>query len=175
MFGRCSNRSSRNCCDRNRPRESPVQTTALHSPGDGQRGHDGFMVAGKIRFRSQDLKPGLAQRASVYEGLTRYTREWFFEPGGRLRLVEKIPVRQARVFKWMIHTHRIHPITSRGNTRLAHLGGRVLHNALDGFRGPHAPCLGVSQRPGQPRLPSPRVRDRQSRARGRGGVRASVK
>ncbi len=54
------------------------------------------------------------QLAPVYEGLDSYTREWFFEPVGPMRLVDTIKARAPHRFTWLFHTYRVHPITAKG-------------------------------------------------------------
>ena len=51
------------------------------------------------------------QLAPAYEGLESYTREWFFEPDGRMRLVDTIKSREPHRFTWLFQTYRCHPIT----------------------------------------------------------------
>jgi len=48
-------------------------------------------------------------------GLTNYTREFFFEPDGRIRLVDKIASSQPHRFTWLFHTYKSHPITRKGD------------------------------------------------------------
>ncbi len=48
-------------------------------------------------------------------GLTSYTREFFFESDGRLRLVDTIAARQPHRFTWLFHTFKSHPMTATGD------------------------------------------------------------
>ncbi len=73
----------------------------------------------RIEEAALDTRTGVGyvrmQLAPVYEGLTSYTREWFFEPDGRMRIVEKVASSEANLFTWLFHTYRSHPITRVGD------------------------------------------------------------
>jgi len=73
----------------------------------------------RIEEATLDPKTGVGyvrmQLAPVYEGLTGYTREWFFDPDGRMRYLDKIASSEAHLFKWLFHTYRAHPITATGD------------------------------------------------------------
>lgn len=45
--------------------------------------------------------------------IERHTREWFFEPDGRLRMVDTITARQPHRFTWLFHTYERHAIISQ--------------------------------------------------------------
>jgi hypothetical protein len=60
----------------------------------------------------------LMQLAPAYDpelGLTRYTREFFFESDVRIRLLDTIASSQPHRFTWLFHSFKSHPIIAKGN------------------------------------------------------------
>ena len=94
--------------------------------GKGQRGDLGFAMGypdapcgdERIEDARLDAPDGTGylrmQLAPAYDHLQSYTREWFFEPVGCMRLVDTIKCRDPHQFAWLFHTHRKHPITMKG-------------------------------------------------------------
>lgn len=111
----------------------------------------------KLGYVRMQLAPASGQ-------LQSYTRDWFFEPDGRRRLVDTIKSRDPHRFTWLFHTYRKHPITAKGNGAFTiqndpEIMELRLDDTVDRLRRRHADCSGLLQPAGQQRLPSPRVRD----------------
>jgi len=57
----------------------------------------------------------LAPAYNPAQGIESYTREWFFEPDGRMRLIDTVAAREPHRLTWLFQTYKTHAIDAKGD------------------------------------------------------------